>query len=397
MKNVYLSALRLVNLGPWGDETVEFSEGLNVIVGPNGAGKSALFSSVRIALLGNRMTADDRRDAIHKGCMSAQIYFLFSDNSVYRVTITEKDVIYFYCDDIVNDKDFKHVQPNDLEDLKLKLGSLVQGDLICNMIEMDKEKFLIDTKDSDNYGVISFIINDEDLDNLITSVRDYRLPAIKTLVGNISRDMNTYQTLMSEFEKVDVTSMKAKWNNANNLLTGLDYLIQAEEMLGSVSEFRSFPKRSQELVGVASSLEDAIDDFSRVMEFKEFPNHSEGNLGLAESLEEIIINLTTLTEVKDYSKEVEALNLVNSLDLTLFDDLQRVNLSEEKVSTLLQSLNDLEGIIEDLNTILSYGDVQTNLDYYKEQLDEEVGEIYDNCPIYGKIKFANGECVPCDQ
>lgn len=397
MDNVYLSALRLVNLGPWGDETIQFTEGLNVIVGPNGAGKSALFSSVRIALLGYKMSADDRRDAIHKGCDRAQIFFLFNDNSVYRVIITEKDIIYNYCSDITESNIFRLANVEDLEGLKIKLGSLVQGDLICNMIEMDKEKFLIDTRDDDNYGIISFIINDEDLDKLIDNLENYRIPRIKSLNDNIARDLTYYQNLMNEFSKVDLTNMKSKYENASRLLTKLDYLIQSEEYLGSVSEFKSIPKKYERLLYYCGSLDLCLNDLDLVNEFIDVSDEDFNKLNLASKLDVIVDELSNVVNVPCTSKLESMLETVIDLDssLVLFNDLRKIP-NYEKYLDKMELVYFLDGISSGVSDVLSKGDVQTNLDYCIEQLNEEAGEIYDSCPVYGKIKFANGECVPCD-
>ena len=47
---MYIDKLRLVNIGPHEDKTVEFVNGLNGIVGPNGAGKSTIVNSIYAAL-----------------------------------------------------------------------------------------------------------------------------------------------------------------------------------------------------------------------------------------------------------------------------------------------------------------------------------------------------------
>lgn len=367
MKDVYLSSIRLINVGPWGDETISFTDGINVIVGPNGAGKTALFNCVRVALKGKNLTKDDRLDVIHKGCDSASIYFLFSDSSCYNVFINKSDCIYYYCEDLNASSNFivQDGLPNDLVE---KLGSLVQGDLICNMINMEQEKFLVDTNSSDNYGVISFLINNENLDRLVENLENYRIPCMKKLNKDLTSKKQVYENLLNEFKYTNLSELKNKAKESDDILSNLEGLLNANEILESVTEFTLVPKEVEESIESIELLDESLGLMNNLIDFKSVDDNLTSIINDCKFVDSIVSNFNSLIELKDVSKAKKLFNEVSSLDSAL------------------------GAVIE----VLSKGDIQTNIDYFKEQLNEEVGETYDSCPIYGKIKFSHGECIPCD-
>ena len=87
--NVYLRKLQLKNFQSWENEQITFSNGLNCIIARNGVGKSVIYKALQVTVLPNKYSKEDKRDFIRGSAQFAEIYYLFSDNSLYVVKFSE--------------------------------------------------------------------------------------------------------------------------------------------------------------------------------------------------------------------------------------------------------------------------------------------------------------------
>lgn len=393
MKGIFLRAIKIHNIGPWKDDIIEFSNSINVLIAGNGKGKTAVFNCIKLAVCPEIFSSNDLVDFIRIGESSGEFILLFTDGSAYRVVVTPSGVNYYYCKNLQESNAFTLCTEGKPQDLLDKLGSFVKNDLICNLVDMQQTQLFVETSDKDTYDILSFIINDPNLDKLKDNLVNIRIPLTKKLYKEVSAKVDTCSAILSEIKYVDVASKEFRQQELEEFIDPINKLYTFYESFDSLLEVEDFSEDSIELLNSLCLLNEivlALDDIkdfvyidSEVLELSTNLNTITAEFNSIEFLDDSSIDLsnTILASVRELN------TLVNS-----FNNIKK-DIDARTLSQILKVSDYLKEVSKSIDSVLVNGDIETEIDLIQEEINSEEGEIYE-CPIHGRIKFVNSDCIP---
>lgn len=359
--NVILTGLRLVNFQSWLGESISFSEGLNVVVAENETGKSVIFKALRVTVLPHKCDSEERRDYIRGGALSASIYYMFSDNSAYEVTVNEKFNRYYYFEDLSNPT--KVFVGEDLpEDLKDKLSIVFRGETVGNIIDSQKDMFLVNSEDSVNYSVIDMLVINERLTKLIRVIEEERLPLVSSLRQTASIRLEGLEDSIKLFSHRDILNEESIIKFCRRRGPVIDLLQDFTDSLATVRPFNDVDPMAGILLSIAIPLYDYLDSLNRISKVNVKGDGLGDVIELLEESSDLVKTIETLLPSK-YSNQVESIESLLSL------------------SRSLENINEMRSLDSEILEL-------------KEVINVKGGEQFDTCPIHGSIKLINGECIP---
>ena len=361
--NVYLRELQLKNFQSWENEHISFSDGLNCIIARNGVGKSVIYKALQITVLPNKYSREDRRDFIRGSAQFAEIYYLFSDNSLYIVKFSETNIQYVYCEDFVNNPNnislVGNTPPNDLID---KLELIFRGDMLGNLISMNQNLFLVDSNESDDFNLFNILLTHENTSKLIDSLSNFVIPRAIKYRDKCEDKYSNLSKCLNLLKVEDIDGLKDKINlgeKYERVLTPLDnYLIEAD----SLKE----PERNKYNI--------EIKDIKGCYIVDKFLDYSE-RISKPVVVSENIFNLLNVVNKVN--------NLCEFIDKNSFSLLKPNIKNIEAISPLIRHLEKTKDMIK----------LDEEIEYNESELQQYDGEKYE-CPIYGTIKLINQECIP---
>lgn len=393
MKGIFLRAIKIHNIGPWKDDVIEFSDSINVLIAGNGKGKTAVFNCIKLAVCPEIFSSTDLIDFIRIGESSGEFILLFTDGSAYRVVVAPSGVNYYYCSNLQESNTFILCTGGKPQDLLDKLGSFVKNDLICNLVDMQQTQLFVETSDKDTYDILSFIINDPNLDKLKDNLVNLRIPMTKKLYKEVSAKVDTCSAILSEIKYVDVVSKEFRQKELEEFIEPINRLYTSYEAFDNLLKVEEF---SEDFIGLLDSICNLNEVSSNLEGIKEFDEIDSEVLDFTVNLNEIFNKFNSLENLDDSSVKTlrTILNSVSSLnDLVKYTNGIQKEIDTENLIQIIKVSNYLGDVSKCIDNVLSNGDVETEIDLIQEEINSEEGEIYE-CPIHGRIKFINSDCIP---
>lgn len=366
MERISISAIRIKHLQSWVDETIELGKGLNVVVAENGVGKSVILKALKVMLTPHRLSREARVDFIREGCPNAEVYLLFSDNSVHKVLIDYSSSYYYYSPDLGN-VPLEYIGSNPNKDLLDKVGCIIKDDMISNMISMDETKFLVDSDSHSNRGMLDILINDEDLESVINGIEG-RMPECRNMLLEFSSKRSAYSEYLISVPYKDTTVQKENIQYSEKLLNILNAINPSYEKINNTYMY------DRNKVSRAKRLVDLLDRVNNIKEAILQINIS-GDC----NLDKIKLILTAVESVNSLMKIKECSPIQN--------------IDKKAIEKKLDLVSNISNISERLSSINIVDKTITEKEL-SDKLNSIGGETYE-CPIHGKIKFSDGDCIPC--
>lgn len=388
MERIYLQQARLINFQSWSDATIDLSPGLNLLIADNGVGKTSFLRALSIVLSPEKYTKKDRGKYIAWGKESAIVAYIFSDGSAYRIDILRNANGYYKFNPSNNGWIYMGMEVP--EELIEKLGIIKYEGVIGNLIDLSKEKFLVNTDELKDDTLFKMVLSNDDLDKVREVISEQKLPLVDY---NLKLNKQTYdytKGIMEKTEFVDVSELEKNVEIVDNSMNTLEALDRFYEGLDSLKKVSMITNRTVSCINSISSLielEKCLEQYTQkpMIEFK-----YSGLVNNLNNLIEFNENFQSLNYVKELSKEK---CLLNSLEMLL--ELDKINpIKTCKVKTeSIDILSKLNLLNISMSPVIDLMREKYLIEKEKKELNKLGGEEFD-CPINGKIKLVNGECVP---
>lgn len=390
----YLLETRLINFQSWLDMSMKFINGLNVICATNNEGKSVFFKSLYLTTNPSSVPIDERTDFIRKGTQCAEVMHLFSDGVAYITKIYPKSNNYFVVEDLnnVNVKPLGTEVPKELLD---RLGIILAGDMIANLIDDEQKMFMVNSDTQNNTTALDLLVKHDGISNLIDRIENERLPKAKKLLSSGKILKSCYETSVSQIKYKDVDSLERNVILSEKLLEPLNGLLLCHDKLETIMKVDVIDESVRSLVEVSNQLEDIYLKISNIENLDTIDSGLLVTTKCIESFENLLTSFSLLTKhnIID-SNFITITKVIKNLNDKLFMMNSLQSIPKFDSSTLTTS-NSLNGLLDKINSIIENGDLNNELYSLKMVLETCGGEKL-NCPIHGKIKFVDNECIPCN-
>lgn len=383
---IYLTGVRLKNFQSWEDCSIQLTEGLNVIVAPNNTGKSVIFKAIKLAVTPNAFSTSDREDFLRNNSLMGEIVMSFSDNSAYLVKFTVKENGYFFINLNNNESVFLGSTPP--EDLLNKLGIILRGNLIGNLVDMKQDLFLVDSDSSSDHSILSLLINDENLDKLKDEISEFKLPSVQSMGKSVVSKISGINAALNVNVYKNVEVMERDLIYAESLCLAMRPLLNLEFCIKTVQPFKSI---EDSIVSKATAVTHLVNLYSNLDRIKR-PKEDLGNLSSSTNLlnymSELFNNMENYQKTR-YFNLLEFLNASSNVEITLSKSSKSVSMN----LSILEFLNKSSLLIESLDDYLKIEEKEEGIEILEEELNSKGGEIHD-CPIHGQIMYLDEECIP---
>lgn len=359
--------LKLNNFKSYKNQTINFDEGISVIVGENGAGKSTILEAISFALF-KQHTAKKIDDLVRNNSneMSVELEFL-SNARMYKIVRSKtksklKSSIYKKAS---AETDFVHICTGDKEVSNEILQILdIDSDLFLNAIYIRQGEIaeLVDKTASEKKQLIGKLLG---LDSLERSWK------------NFLQFINSYENQLSE--------LKGKLYSSETLIEDLNL---------KNAELRDLKDRGHNLEAQISEVDEllksSVEDKRTMEREKEIYETQMNNLKSEQNTLNVLerdkkVVQENLDEIKNAEEEITRLDkYVSKLDVYLdfeksVTSIQRLKEDEDNIEETLKSISKQKSMItdkkEDYNNYLACEEEINKLTNQKNNFEKELASI----------------------
>lgn len=433
-----IKQMHLKNIQSWKDETVNFSQDLNVITARSERGKTVLFKVFYQMVFPNKYKFSGKNSLIRRDSYYGEVDFILWNDTEIHFHLEDKSQ-YFKMKRICDDEFTVYYQNDCPQEIVNELGLVVDYELgyILNIYIKDNQYPLINTSRTWNAKLFNQVFTNPELDSAIKGCTDTlnELNVIKqkndnylrylevtnnqmkyidiepiSCVEKILSEMNTMYNIidstkmplnelekyLTEYEKlkdkvfevIDIDDIKNYFivvRDIDDVLTDLD---KATFMLSNIPDSPSIEKDLECVARYIELLENAMKPLSNL----------EINVARLEEIDEICNKFQEVDEDLEsicliFEKMIKVNELLNEEERALIKYAGAVK--DENVINLM--LNELDGIeeymksikaienclIKQENLLLSYSSTLQTEKQLKEEFDE-VSKNIEVCPTCGK-------------
>lgn len=371
--------------------TMEFTDGVNVLVGDNSFGKSIFMKVLDYTISPDKYDSKDRVNLIRRGKLYASAHYWFSDGVDCIVEIHPNKTLYRIRDINVDVEYISDIKPFDGFINRLSILYDLESGMLINAFDASKEYFLVSSDARANERLLRASCYNESL-SLLKEYCSEKYDEYKDKYSKAYFVCDTIENKMNTLEYTDIESLRFLYNLGNMLLRFLDSSISLNEYLNSLTIVTNLEGLSyQEAINLTrlGDLQNALNSLS---------SFNKTTVLMFYSLEKILSFLEESGKVIPLKKWDYAL-IMKYIDLLeLVDGLQFIT----DVSVLLEivdfkvKLNALVNVISDFaNSKNIIKDSQVQIDKINSNLHSVKGFV--NCPIYGEVLHENGKCIPINK
>lgn len=332
--DVKIKKLQIKNFQSHKDTTLEFDEGLNIIVGPTNSGKSSILRAlkkvIRDSPSGNNFVNVDAKECI----ISIETEKDIIERRIVTSSTGETKTNEYTLNEDCFAKFGKEIPLEVIRTLKMPEVEFDNSKIDLNFADQLEGPFLLSSPPSLKARVLGKLSGVDILDSAIVQVNKN----LRKLSGDI-KDGN---------EKVEILEKE-------------------------LSEFIDIEKRERDLKGLKQSLDEV-----------------EKNLSLVEELQRLESNLKKVVgDGKVVKKELESLKKVDNIS---FDEVEGVCSSLQEIKTLYTNINVLDGkektLQNELNKLEALDDFEITFDTIKTGLGqlENLQSLEEQLIVFEKVK-----------
>lgn len=438
-----IKEFKFVNCQSWKSARVlRFSEGLNIIRATNSTGKSVIFKALRLLLVPYLFDSEDREQFISYGEEYAEFSVLFDSDEIVIMRVFIKQIIYFYAKDIHNPKFEKTVDMPPDEVVKA-MNAIIepQTGYIMNIVDSDRELFLVDSKNETNVNSLKYITEHQGINHLKEYV-ETRIPLFEQAQHDVYDKKLDWSDQLYKLGNTNVIQLEKDVHDSEMLVEVFDAVAESYEILDSIQ----IPDHDMtEYEGALDKINIVIDLLSSGIMDINIGNKDEIT-DLDVSLSDLAVNLMStgiLNETIEEHHIIEDRHIDEvNLAMTLKEFCETITFEKQPLANVdicleyLDTLDIVMGVYNTTNYIKRYctglenslsmlrrlelvescilefkelGDAVNELivasdkhnkslmkiDKYEKAIDElrDDNEVL-KCPIYGEIVNKNGICIP---
>lgn len=227
-----IKIIKLLNCQSWKEGVIPLAQNsVNVLKADNNSGKSVLFKMLKMTVCPNYYTPKERKKLIRNGCESADIIYLFTDNSIGICRVFPTRVLYMFAQDGEHFESYQN-PPQEMID---NLGIVHNADrFIANIIDMDQSLLLVDSNVYENYELIKLLTENLELNELKLKLQN-NLGEFEEKSRDLVIEQVTLNELLSEVAYRDVDKMQAELDLAQNWFDTLEVLDSVETSLNRLN------------------------------------------------------------------------------------------------------------------------------------------------------------------
>lgn len=226
----YLRRVNMSKLQSWGSDvgiTMEFTEGLNILVADNSVGKSVFIKVLEHIVKEPKRTRAESRQIITFGKERGDIGMEFSDGTLYYIQIYENMCVYYMERGDYVTRDAETVRDNLFKDLSLIIEP--NSGFIANIIKADQGKFLVSTASKSNEKLLNTITKNAELEKLIAECQE-RIVILNGSIVRINSRLRSIDNKLEGAKFVDTEVLEDSVEIETNLL----YLVETTYYLGAI-------------------------------------------------------------------------------------------------------------------------------------------------------------------
>lgn len=384
---VYLKQARLVNFQSWKDSTIDLTSGLNLLIAENGVGKSSFLRAMRIVLSPEKYTKDARRKYIRWGTEFATVAYIFSDDTIFLIQIYVNGNAYYKLFLDGTKKFLGNEPPIELID---KLGIVKYESIVGNVIDLSKEKFLVNSSEADDDTIFKMVLSNDDLDKLRQVISEEKIPDVTYRLGIEKERLKYTEDLISKIQYIDISNLERNVKTSDIIVNNIEGLVNLYDILEETPNVQTIPYESKQTIENIEpyiNLKNTLDMLDNV---KFVDTYDYDIIKGIQPLVTFNIEINNLKYQKDLSNLDNTLDSMSSLiTLVNVEPIKPINITLGSLNTLLI----LNRLAINCNSVIDLMRIQSMIESEKKELDSLGGEEFD-CPIHGTIKLVNEECVP---
>lgn len=386
-EKVYLKQARLVNFQSWKDSTIDLTSGLNLLIAENGVGKSSFLRAMRIVLSPEKYTKDARRKYIRWGTEFATVAYIFSDDTIFLIQIYVNGNAYYKLFLDGTKKFLGNGPPIELID---KLGIVKYESIVGNVIDLSKEKFLVNSSEADDDTIFKMVLSNEDLDKLRQVISEEKIPEVVYKLGIEKERLKYTEDLISKIQYIDISNLERNVKASDIVVNNIEGLVKLCDILEETPNVQTIPYDSKQTI---ENIEPYIKLKNTLDMLDSIKFVSDCDCDTLKGLQPIITFNDEINKLK-YQKDLSNLdntleNISSLVNLLNVEPVRPVDITIGSLNTLMV----LNRLAINCNSVIDLMRTQSMIESEKKELDNLGGEEFD-CPIYGKIKLVNEDCIP---
>ncbi len=349
LENLYIKNVALIK-----EQTIDLTEGLNIVSGESGSGKSMLIDTINF-ILGNKTKKDFIRHNENEAYVCAT-FFISNDDIVEKISDFGIEILedkQIQIKRTINEKGKSVIKINERN---VTLGVLKEIGVLLIDVHLQKDNYSI-LKKSSHIDYLDFVCKDELLkhkEDLKENVSKYK--ELKEQIDELLKNEQEKQ------RKLDILNFELEELEKANLEVGEEETLSEKQKMLSNAE--KIADNSEAIVSLLYNGDKEMSAYDKITEaislLEEIEDVSDTLKNLKEALEECQINVeeTALT-IRNYSNDIggsseelreidERLALIFKLKKKYGKDIEEILAYQEKISEEVYTLSNSEKIITKL-------------------------------------------------
>ncbi len=349
LENLYIKNVALIK-----EQTIDLTEGLNIISGESGSGKSMLIDTINF-ILGNKTKKDFIRHNETEAYVCAT-FFINNDETVEKISDFGIEVLedkQIQIKRTINEKGKSVIKINERN---VTLGVLKEVGTLLIDVHLQKDNYSI-LKKSSHIDYLDFVCKEElskHKDDLKENVTKYK--ALKEQIDELLKNEQEKQ------RKLDILNFELEELEKASLEVGEDEILSEKQKMLSNAE--KIADNSETIVSLLYNGDEEMSAYDKITQaislLEEIEDVSETLKNLKASLEECQINVeeTALT-IRNYSNDIggsgeelreidDRLALIFKLKKKYGKDIEEILAYQEKIAEEIYTLSNSEKIITKL-------------------------------------------------
>lgn len=324
---MYIKSIRLRNVQSFQDQTLEFSEGLNIIkADSNSEGKSVLFKILRESMTPGYWGQRAVKQLIRWGATSATLTITFSDESIWWFVLAPTYKQYFQE---INGK-AENVTGEPPQEYLENMSCISHEKYIANMLTTSSDLLFIESGGSNDKALLALLTTHQTMEDVRDTIAEDVTEKKRYLTACERRQENVLNT-MREYNLGDLEGAKKKEYDLLHIPKGIETFFRfmsLEKQIVSKNKLGAVASELGHLVGgikVVSTIDNMIPNMATLRnEVKELEPIVDGLKALEK--------MCNIKPIRDDSF-IEYIEHVNK-GLTVLNSFGRVNVQESNTELL---------------------------------------------------------------
>lgn len=262
----YLKSLRLKGLQSWKDETLDFTDKLNVIQGHNETGKSVPFKIMRQMCFSSMYGRASRKSLIRRGCEFGEAWFTYNDCVVKFEIYNTYQIYRLY------DNDGKEVQSWQRDSMPQKLLDIVgwyineDNNILLNLLDQEIPLPFAESSLKFNAEVLKFITESPELERAKENFKEW-VQELYLCKGKENTNLATLVGLSNNYKYENLEDYRDMIDKKTNVLNMCGFFKELFEKLTNlaVTGLGEFKFKDKEKIETIINTKNALYGVNKIL------------------------------------------------------------------------------------------------------------------------------------